>query len=398
MKVTWSVPVPGERLRSGRGDMVRARCLIEGLRAEGLEVHVVEAAKDAAAATGTIAYRRIVQRLLPRRPARMLRDAGRWAQARMHARRVAAAALAQRADLIIETQVHFAGSGARAGQLTGLPLLLDDCSPVSEEQALGAGLPPLARRVFQAQVRAARHLVVPSSALREHLAGEGVPLEKLHVVPNGVDPSAYRNIDRAAVRRRLGIRDECLVSFVGSFQPWHRVDALVEALARLPERADVHLLLIGDGPTRADALAAVRRLGLEGRVSAIGAIPPEVVPAWVAACDIGVLPGSTDYCQPMKLLDYAAAGLAVVAPALGPVRELVGDDDTCILFPPGDVSALSQALTLLACDPARRDALGARARVLAERASWQARARDLVALMTATPARTAPTPRIGAAA
>ncbi|HYT71382.1 MAG TPA: glycosyltransferase family 4 protein [Gemmatimonadales bacterium] len=382
MRITWSVPVPGEPLRGSRGDVVRARHLIEALRAEGHELCVVERAAAPATAATVATYRRVVRGLVPRGPALVLRDAGRWAEAWVHGRRVAAAALAQGADLIVETQVHFAGSGALAARTTGLPLLLDDCSPSSEERALGAGLPGLARRVFRTQVRAARHVVVSSRALRRCLTREGVPAEKLHVVPNGVDLTAYLRADRDAARRRLGLEAACVIGFAGSFQPWHRVDLLVEALALLGDEPAVHVLLLGDGPERPRALAAARSFGLDRRVIAPGAVPPEELPGWIAACDIGALPGSNDYGQPMKLMDYAAAGLPAVAPDLAPVREVVEDGVTGLLFAPGHGPALSRALARLIRDAALRRAMGARARRVAEGGSWRARAQQLVALVT----------------
>jgi glycosyltransferase involved in cell wall biosynthesis len=387
MRITWSVPVPGEPLCGSRGDVVRARQLIEALRAEGHEIRVVERAAARASAAAVATYRHVVRRLVPRSPALALRDAGRWAEALLHGRRVAAAALAQGADLIVETQVHLAGSGALAARMTGVPLVLDDCSPSSEERTLGAGLPRLAGRVFRTQIRAARHLVVSSHALRERLAGEGVPAEKLEVVPNGSDPAAYAGADRAAARRRLGVDGggTCVIGFVGSFQPWHRVHLVVEALTLLGDAPAVHLLLLGDGPERARTLAAVRRSGQHDRVTAPGAVPPDQLPAWVVACDIGVVPASNDYGHPMKLMDYAAAGLPAVAPDLAPVREVVEDGVTGLLFPPDDVRALSLALRRLIRDPGMRRAMGERARGVAENGSWRARARQLLSLVTAEP-------------
>jgi glycosyltransferase involved in cell wall biosynthesis len=172
-----------------------------------------------------------------------------------------------------------------------------------------------------------------------------------------------------------------VVGFVGSFQPWHRVELLVRALAPLVPERPLHLLLIGDGPGLPVALAEAERLGLSHRVLALGAVAPAGVPALIAACDIGVLPSTNDYGQPMKLLDYAAAGLPAVAPDLAPVREVIRDGATGLLFPPGDVEALTRALARLADDEALRRRMGSRARAeIAAAASWRARARALASL------------------
>ncbi|HVR70444.1 MAG TPA: glycosyltransferase family 4 protein [Vicinamibacteria bacterium] len=379
MRIVWSLPVAGEGLEGTRGDLVRARRLVEALRADGHQVTVVEIAAGRRSAAVVSTYRDLVRRALPRRLALLLRDLGRVAHARVHGRRVAAVARAERADLIVETQVHFAGSGALAARLSGLPLLLDDCSPLSEAVALGAGLPGLAARVFRRQVECAKWITVSSQALRARLASDGVCLDKLHVVPNGVDLAAHDHTDREAVRRRLGLVGRRVIGFVGSFQPWHRVELLLEAVAPLAERHAVHLLLIGDGSGRARAMDAARALGLGPHVTDVGAVHPGDVPALLAACDVGALPASNDYGHPMKLVEYAAAGLPAVAPDLPPIREVVREGVTGLLFLPGSAPALSEALARLVSDDLLRHRLGARARAeVAQSASWRERARLLL--------------------
>jgi glycosyltransferase involved in cell wall biosynthesis len=379
MRIAWSLPAAGERLEGTRGDLVRARRLVEALRADGHQVTVIEIAAGRGSTAVVSTYRDFVRRVFPRSVALLLRDLGRVAHARAHGGRVAAVARRERADLIVETQVHFAGSGAVAARLAGVPLLLDDCSPLSEAVALGAGLPRLAARVFRRQVACAKWITVSSQALRARLASDGVSLDKLEVVPNGVDLAAYERTDREAVRQQLGLAGRRVIGFVGSFQPWHRVELLLEAVAPLIDRHSVHLLLVGDGSERARAMAAVRALGLGPHVTDVGAVHPSEVPALVAACDVGALPASNDYGHPMKLLEYAAAGLPAVAPDLPPVREFVRDGVTGLLFPPGNALALSQALARLVSDESLRRRLGARARAeVADSASWRERARLLV--------------------
>jgi glycosyltransferase involved in cell wall biosynthesis len=381
MKITWSIPVRGPSPRdSSRGDLVRAWHLIDALRTDGHDVCAVEDTGRLAVS----AYRTATRRVLPRRWALVLRDAGRWAHARSHGRRVAAAAAEQGADVIFETQVHFSNSGARAARITGLPLVLDDCSPSSEEVMLGSGLPGLAHRLLKRPARTAAVVVAVSQALRQRLIEEGISPEKICVVPNGVDLAAYEDIDRPAARARLGLSDRFVIGFVGSFQPWHRVELLVEAFAHLAYDRRVHLLLVGNGPGRESALTAARRLGVRHRVTVIGAVQPSEVPELICSLDVGVLPGSNDYGHPMKVLEYAAAGLARVAPDLAPVREIIQPGVTGLLFPPGDVSALASALTRLMTDDNLRQRLGERARShVSVGASWKDRARALVSRLKA---------------
>jgi glycosyltransferase involved in cell wall biosynthesis len=378
MKITWSVPVPGEALDSGRGDMVRATNLIRAVRDAGHEVVVVHAGSRADTAAAVATYRSVIRRVLPGSIALAMRDLGRAAHARGHARHVASTARRQGADVIIETQVHLCDSGARAATACGLPLLLDDCSPPSEEQALsfGAGLGSLSRSMFREQARAAGALTVSSLALQSRLVEDGVPGSKISVIANGVDLDRYNPTNRDSTRAELRLGGEPTLVFVGSFQPWHHVELLVEALGRLTPAPK--LLLAGDGPGLAPALARADALGVRERIVSFGCLQQDRIPPMLAACDIGVLPDSNEYGQPMKLLEYAAAGLAIVAPDLPPVRAIIEDGVTGLLFPPGDVTRLTSTIQRLLHDGDTRTRLGAAARSrIAAAAEWAHRGRDL---------------------
>jgi glycosyltransferase involved in cell wall biosynthesis len=383
MRILWSLPVRGERLGSGRGDLVRAKSLIEAMRQVGHEVHAVECGSYVAVA----AYRRFLSSSLPRRTVLAVRDAGRWASSVGHARRVVRHAAEWGPDAIVETQVGFCFSGALAAQRTGLPLILDDCSPSCEENALGAGLPCLAHRALRRQARAASWLFASSRSIAESLRREGIPQEKIRLLPNGVDLEAFTGLDRERTRQRLGIADRCVIGFAGSFQVWHETRLLVAALDHLRSLAQWHLLLVGDGPARAKTLQAARELGLESRITATGEVPPGSVPELIACFDIGVLPGSNDYGHPMKLVEYAAAGVASVAPDLPPVRDVVKNLQTGLLFPTGAWMPLARRLQILLRNDGLRRRMGERARrsvTLAD--DWRARSSELATaleLMTA---------------
>lgn len=376
MRIAWSLPVPGESPESSRGDVVRARGLVEGLRGEGHDVRLVAAGSHGEAGAAVAAYRGTARRLLPGTLTRPLRDAGRLALARAHARRVARVGGGGSADVIVETQVHLIPSGRLAASRAGTPLILDDCSPPAEEMLLGPGLPSwVVERSFRAQAAAARALIVSSHSLAEALGEVREAAGKIQVVPNGVDVRAFTGGNGTSLRRELGLERSVVVGFVGSFQPWHGLDLLLEAVAGVPDELRVSLLLVGDGPERESVLARAARSGLADRVRAPGAVPAGEVPRMLAACDIGVLPGSNSYGQPMKLVEYAAAGIPSVAPDLPPVREVLRADVTGLAFPPGDAAGLASALVRLAADPALRRRVGDAARNSALRWSWEARAR-----------------------
>jgi glycosyltransferase involved in cell wall biosynthesis len=177
--------------------------------------------------------------------------------------------------------------------------------------------------------------------------------------------------------------DGCVVGFVGSFQPWHRVEMLIDAVAALPADCPIHVVLAGEGPGLEIVLEAARKCRVSERVTAIGAVPADAIPALLAGWDIGVLPHSNPYGDPMKLREYAAAGIPSVAPDLDPVREVIEHEATGLLFPLGDVGALAHALERLAADRAlcRRMGDQARRRAFAT-GSWTERGRALLARVT----------------
>lgn len=380
MKIVWSIPVRGERLGASRGDLVRAQCLIDALRSHGHEIRVVEDAGRRGAALTVSAYRNLVRRVLPRKLSWTLRDLGRGIHALGHGVRVASEARRLDAEVIIETQVGFAASGALAARLSGLPLILDDCSPSSEESVLGAGLPALARYVWHRQMRAATSVVAVSRAMRDALIAEGIPDHKICLVPNGIDVEAFRVQDGQRLRAQLGLSHLFVVGFVGSFQPWHRVDLLVQAVQELARTYKIHALLAGEGPELESTMRLVGRLGLTDRFTMLGALPPAKIPTLVSSLDVGVLPGSNHYGHPMKLLDYAAAAIPSVAPDLGPVREVLRHDVTGLLFKTGDLSGLVNCLARLADSEPLRVRLGRSARQLTMvSGAWTERAQALVA-------------------
>ena len=230
-------------------------------------------------------------------------------------------------------------------------------------------------------------MVVSSQALVRSLErwGEG----RLRVVPNGVAatasmpsaPGPGRPKTRIQVRREHGLGEGPVIVFVGSFQPWHRVDLLVDAVAGIADGPCPQLLLVGDGPSRAGVLDRVRELGLADRVHAPGRVPPDSLPRLLAAADLGVVPGTNSWGQPMKLVEYAAAGLPAVAPDLPPVREVVVPGRTGLLFPQGDLAGLQSSLEKLLLDPVLRACMAEAGQEAAREWSWRERALALLPVL-----------------
>lgn len=181
----------------------------------------------------------------------------------------------------------------------------------------------------------------------------------------GVDPARFAPdaAARAEVRRELGIReDEFVVGFGGHLVPWKGVDVLIEAMAALP---DARLLLIGDGPLRAQLEALAARTGVAGRMHITGWIPSTGMPRWLAALDVLALPSLSSKRLAEQfgriLVEAMACGVPAVGSTAGEVPETVGEGG--VVVPEGDVAALAAALRdFAAASPDARAELSRRAR------------------------------------
>jgi glycosyltransferase involved in cell wall biosynthesis len=200
-------------------------------------------------------------------------------------------------------------------------------------------------------------VVVPSSAVArfavEHV---GLAPEVVDVVPNGVDPARIPVALPVAVPVAGPADRAPLAVWVGVLAAVKRVDLLLDAVAEVP---DVRLLVVGDGPLRAEVDCRAQAAGLAGRVELAGRVTDPA--PLVAGADLFVLTSAAENC-PLALLEAMAAGLPVVATAVGGVPEVVRGGVDGLLVPAGDRAAVASALARLAGDEGLRRRMGASAR------------------------------------
>jgi glycosyltransferase involved in cell wall biosynthesis len=182
-----------------------------------------------------------------------------------------------------------------------------------------------------------------------------VAARKVCVVPNGIDTARFGpGNGAAAVRQSLAIpADAPVVGTVGRLSEVKRQDLLLRAFARVRSHVPAaRLLLVGDGPLLADLRALASGLGLDGVVHFAGyQAEPQ---SFLAAMDLFALTSRSEG-MPLVVLEAWAAGLPVVASAVGGLPALIDSGRTGLLFPSGDETALADALLrLLTDEPARR--------------------------------------------
>lgn len=220
-------------------------------------------------------------------------------------------------------------------------------------------------------------VVTPSHTTRMLLESLGVPARKITVVPNGADLIGGDLIDAAP--RPVDAPEKYLIYF-GALQSWQGVDTLLRAFARLADLDDLHLVICGSHRSR-DARRSERfaeRLGIQSRMLWHWELPAAELHPWVAHAELSLAPlrecarNVTQGCAPLKILESMAAGVAVVASDLPPVRELVRDGVEGRLVAPDRPAELARAIRVLMAYPERRRALGARGRErIASEFSWQ---------------------------
>ena len=196
---------------------------------------------------------------------------------------------------------------------------------------------------------------------------EGLPPGRVSVVHNGIDLAAFqdRRDCRAAVRKEIGAGpDDFLILQVARLDPLKdHLTALrtVERLAR--RRPDARLVLVGEGPQQPLIQDFLTSRHLPGRVSLLGLRTD--VARLLAAADVFLLTSISEGI-PLTVIEAMAAGLPVVATAVGGVGEVIADGQTGLLAPAGDDAALAEKLLALADDPSLRGRLGRQGRERAE--------------------------------
>jgi glycosyltransferase involved in cell wall biosynthesis len=275
------------------------------------------------------------------------------------------------ADVLLERYSLDSGPGLEAAKRVGVRYVLEVNAPLVEEAARYRGLTDAAscRERERSLIAASDRVIAVSSGILTHALASGAAAGRVRVIPNGVDLALFRRARRGRIRAHLGLGGKVVVGFAGSLKPWHGVIELVSAFAGLTGRAQ--LLLVGDGPEREAVAQAAGRLGLEGRVIMTGAVPHACVPDYLSAMDVGVapyLPQERFYFSPLKVAEYMAAGLPVVASDQGDLPALLAGAG--LLVPPGETARLAGALCQLVGDEESRLRLGRAARAKARTLSW----------------------------
>lgn len=350
------------------GGSVHVQSVAEGLAALGHEVHVATRPGGAWPA-GAVQWHAMGPPLG--------RSHLRWARASA----VETLSRQVRADIVMERYHNFGGEGVIAARRHGVPAVLEVNAPVvdypgSLKSRLDKALLVEPMRRWREYV--CRHVdlfvttsadILPAWVERRRILEIEWGADVDHFAPDAPGHVPFTRHD-----------DRIVCVFAGAFRSWHGAVHLSAALARLHRSGDDRFgaVFIGDGPERNAAERAARDVPA---VTFTGALPHSTLPAALAAADVGVAPFDPIkhaplrlgfYWSPLKIFEYMAVGLPVVAPALPRLKRLVEDKVEGVLYDPRDPRGLDRALQHLADAGTRtRMSAAARARVVKD-FSWRA--------------------------
>jgi glycosyltransferase involved in cell wall biosynthesis len=208
--------------------------------------------------------------------------------------------------------------------------------------------------------RMAHRVLANAQSVGELLAAEGVPRDRIVVLPNFVEPEAFTPPDEYVLegwRARAGVASgDLVIGVVANLHPVKNHLLLIEALpAVLQRHPATRLVFVGEGAERERIQARAVELGVSDRVSLVGRQPPR--PSWHWLFDVSVLCSRSEGF-PNSVVEAMAAGRPLIATRVGGVPDVAQDGVTARLIPSEDVGALAEAIVALLGNPAERVRLG----------------------------------------
>jgi teichuronic acid biosynthesis glycosyltransferase TuaC len=217
------------------------------------------------------------------------------------------------------------------------------------------------RKLIKQATDKAAGLITVCEALKSAMVDLGVADERIVALRNGVDLNVFQPVDRAVQRARLGLNGFTLLS-VGQLVVHKGQSLIIEALTKLP---DVKLLLAGTGPDREQLGAEAIQLGVQDRVTFLGAVPHAELRNYYGAADALVLASSREGWANV-LLESMACGTPVIASKVWGTPEVVQTRDAGLLLEQRTPNDIAAAVRTLQSEPVDR----ADTRRYAERFSW----------------------------
>jgi len=215
-------------------------------------------------------------------------------------------------------------------------------------------------------VRAARRNIGVSEAACEFLKHLGAT--NIQLVHDGIDTTIFKKKEDTNYRQKAGIsKDAIVITFVGRLIYAKGVQDLISAFSRIKDTApEVKLLIVGDGPYRAELENLAQQTDCHGSILFLGQRNQDEVIDVLSATDIFVNPSYSEGL-PTSVMEAASISIPIIATDVGGTREIITTDKTGILIKAGDVGQLAEELCRLLANAELREKLGENARIFVER-------------------------------
>lgn len=273
-------------------------------------------------------------------------------------------------DLIHAHNYEGAVIGYLARLITQRPLVYNAMNTMRDELPTYNFFKPRLLAVWLAQLldywvpRTADQIIAISQELVSFLHAQGIPRERIQMIPLGIDTTLFHDCDRSAMRERYHVAEKRLVMYTGILDQFQRIDYLLKAMRLVVDNiAAAHLLLVTNLAKEQDLLACaamIQDLDLQGHVEIIRHETFAEIPLFLAAADVTVVCRPQCPGFPVKLLNYMAAGKPIVA-SEGSAKGLQHMQQAFVV-PDHDWRSLGCGIITLLQDSALAQTLGQHAR------------------------------------
>lgn len=302
----------------------------------------------------------------------------------------------EKAEVLHVHDLPMVGTALSLGKRYGIPVVADlhenypaalkyyRMHPYWRQRTLGfLEAPPRWEAYEHRCALAAERVLVVVDEARTRLIEAGIPAEKVVVIENTPDVNFFSSLplDEEIIAQ---YRNEFVISYIGGFGGKHRgLDTVIEAMPAIrKEIPNARLLLVGKGSIKPLLEKMVAERSLNGRVTFIDWQPFEKVPSYVALSAICLVPHQsnphTEATSPHKLFQYMLMGKPVVVSTCKPLRRVVEETGSGLIFQAGNSDSLARTVVQLKDEEMRRRLGEAGQRAVLKKYNWGQTSRKLL--------------------
>lgn len=218
-------------------------------------------------------------------------------------------------------------------------------------------------KLEEACYRRAIQVIVVTHGIYNRLIDRGISPKKLFLLPNGanIDMFKFNPYERERIRRELGLDGKFIVIYAGIHGLAQGLETIIETARLLQVFPKVHIILIGDGPKKAELLSLANEYGLPN-LTLLPEKPNEQIPSYLSAADIALVPLKKaevfNGVLPSKIFDAWACERPVLLSIDGEARELVESVLGGLYIPPETPNKMAEAIINLMNSPMELDSMG----------------------------------------